>query len=131
MMHYLLDTNAVIAWLNNVESRVYERLRQHQPGSVGISSIVIYELFYGAYKSQRVKHNLSVVENLQFPVLEFDKEDAKEAGKIRVDLASKGTPIGPSDLLIAGQAKARNLKLVTRNVKEFKRVSGLRIENWE
>lgn len=130
MIRYLLDTNAVIALLNNADSLIYGNLRQHHPGSIGISSIVIYELYYGAYKSRRVNHNLSVIEKLQFPILEFDKEDAQEAGKIRAALSLKGTPIGPSDVLIAGQAKARHLTLVTHNVKEFKRVAGLKIEDW-
>jgi tRNA(fMet)-specific endonuclease VapC len=131
MIRYLLDTNAIIALLNNADSRMYENLCRHQSGSVATSSVVIYELYYGAYKSQRVKHNLEIVEKLQFPVLEFDKDDAREAGKIRAALARKGTPIGPLDLLIAGQAKARHLILVTHNIKEFKRVPGLKREDWD
>ena len=70
------------------------------------------------------------VDALQFPVLEFDQEDARQAGEIRAHLASKGTPIGPYDVLIAGQAKARNLTLVTHNTTEFQRVEGLRVEDW-
>jgi tRNA(fMet)-specific endonuclease VapC len=64
-------------------------------------------------------------------VLEFDQEDARQAGEIRALLALRGTPIGPYDVLIAGQAKARRLTLVTRNTAEFSRVHDLRIENWE
>lgn len=64
-------------------------------------------------------------------MLEFDKEDARQAGEIRAALASSGMPIGPCDVLIAGQARARDLILITRNVSEFSRVGGLRIENWE
>ncbi len=62
--------------------------------------------------------------------IEFDKEDARQAGKIRALLASKGTPIGPYDVLIAGQAMARNMVLVTRNTDEFERIPGLRLEDW-
>ena len=64
-------------------------------------------------------------------VLKFDKEDARQAGAIRAVLASKGTPIGPYDTLIAGQAVARNLILVTHNAQEFGRVPGLRFEDWQ
>jgi tRNA(fMet)-specific endonuclease VapC len=70
------------------------------------------------------------VDALQFPVLEFDQEDARQAGEVRVNLASKGTPIGPYDVLIAGQAKARKLTLVTHNTTEFQRVPGLKVEDW-
>ena len=71
------------------------------------------------------------VDALQFSVLEFDEEDARQAGQIRAQLASKGTPIGPYDVLIAGQAKARELTLVTHNTSEFQRVPGLKVEDWK
>jgi tRNA(fMet)-specific endonuclease VapC len=71
------------------------------------------------------------VDALRFAVLEFDQEDGRQAGEIRAHLASKGTPIGPYDVLIAGQAKARKLTLVTHNTIEFKRVPGLKVEDWK
>ena len=71
------------------------------------------------------------VDALQFPVLEFDHEDARQAAARRADLALKGTPIGPYDVLIAEQAKARKLTLVTHNTTEFKRVPGLKVEDWK
>lgn len=129
-MPYLLDTNMVIALLNDPYSPTAQRAKQHAPSDIGISSIVAYELFYGAFKSQRTAHNVAIVESLQFEVLEFDKEDARHAGEIRATLAAKGTPIGAYDVLIAGQARARNLILVTHNTNELKQVSGLRIEDW-
>jgi tRNA(fMet)-specific endonuclease VapC len=64
-------------------------------------------------------------------VIEFDQEDARQAGEIRATLAAAGTPIGPYDVLIAGQARARSLVLVTRNTGEFSRVGGLHVEDWE
>ncbi|MHB1085040.1 MAG: PIN domain-containing protein [Thiobacillus sp.] len=130
MARYLLDTNAIIALLNDVESPLGRRARQHKPADICMSSIVAHELFYGAFKSQRAVHNVALVDSLQFEVLEFDKEDARQAGQIRTRLAIKGTPIGPYDVLIAGQAKARKLILVTGNTDEFKRVAGLSIEDW-
>lgn len=131
MTRYLLDTNAVIALLNNKNSLLAQRVRSHQPIEVCISSIIVHELFYGAFKSQRSTHNVALVDSLQFEVLEFDKEDARQAGQIRAALALKGTPIGPYDVLIAGQAKARDMILVTHNIEEFSRVRNLIIENWQ
>ncbi|MHB1353586.1 MAG: PIN domain-containing protein [Thiobacillus sp.] len=130
MTRYLLDTNAVITLLNDGASPLGRRARQHKPADICISSIVAHELFYGAFKSQRAAFNVALVDSLQFEVLEFDKDDARQAGQIRAHLALKGTPIGPYDVLIAGQAKARDLILVTGNTDEFSRVEGLGIENW-
>ena len=130
-MRYLLDANVVIALLNKRNPQVAKRARAHKPHDVGISSIVVYELFYGAYKSARLAENVTLVDSLLFEVLEFDKEDAREAGKLRAQLARRGTPIGPYDVLIAGQAKARGLILVTHNTVEFARIAGLRTEDWQ
>lgn len=130
-MQYLLDANAVIALLNDRKSRVAKRASRVHPGEVGISSVVAHELFYGAFKSQRASHNVGLLDKLLIEVIEFDKEDARESGAVRALLARKGTPIGPYDLLIAGQARARNLILVTNNTREFARVDGLKLEDWE
>lgn len=130
-MQYLLDANVVIALLKGQDSPVAQRARRHKPGDVGISAIVAHELFYGAFKSKRSGQNVALIDGLQFEVLDFDKEDAREAGELRAALAAQGTPIGPYDVLIAGQARARGMILVTRNTSEFGRVPGLRIEDWE
>lgn len=130
-MRYLLDANAVIALLNDRTSPIARRVRRHAPRDFGVSAVVIHELYYGAFKSQRVEPNVARVDALQFSVLEFDEEDARQAGQIRADLASKGTPIGPYDVLIAGQARARDLTLVTHNTIEFQRVPGLKLEDWK
>ena len=129
-MKFLLDSNAVIALMKG-HSGFLTRLRQHQPRDFGISAIVGHELFYGAYKGQRTAENLARVDALQFEVLDFDREDARQAGELRARLAAAGTPIGAYDVLIAGQALARALTLVTHNTGEFQRVPGLRIEDWE
>lgn len=129
-MRYLLDANAVIALLNDKQSSAAKRARLHKPSDIGISAIVVHELFYGAYKSLRAEHNSALIDNLYFEVLDFDKEDARQAGVVRAALAKKGTPIGPYDVLIAGQAKSRNLILITSNANEFSRVPELRIESW-
>ncbi len=74
---------------------------------------------------------MTLVDNLQFEVVPFDKEDARQAGEVRAALEVLGTPIGPHDVLIAGQARARSLVLVSRNLREFQRVDGMTVENWE
>ncbi len=130
-MRCLLDTNAVVALLRNGHSPISQRVRQELPGDVAISAIVAHELFYGAFKSRRASHNVALVDALQFPVVEFDNEDARRAGEIRASLSAKGTAIGPYDVLIAGQAVARGMILVTHNTRELGRVPGLRIEDWE
>jgi len=71
------------------------------------------------------------IDRLFFEILDFDPEDARHAGEVRAQLALAGTPIGPYDVLIAGQALARSLTLVTHNMREFQRVVGLSIEDWE
>jgi tRNA(fMet)-specific endonuclease VapC len=130
-MRYLLDTNAAIALLRDGASKPARRIRREEPRDVAISAIVTHELFYGAFKSRRVTQNVAAVDALQFEVIEFDKEDARQAGEIRASLAARGSAIGPFDVLIAGQALARNLILVTHNTGEFSRVPGLEIEDWD
>jgi tRNA(fMet)-specific endonuclease VapC len=101
-MRYLLDANAVIALLNDTTTPIARRIRRHAPRDVGVSAVVLHELYYGAFKSRRLEQNVARVDALLFPVVEFDQEDARQAGEIRALLASKGTPIGPYDVLIAG-----------------------------
>ena len=129
-MKYLLDANAVIAILKGTPT-LLQRLHKHVPADFGLPSIVLHELFYGAYKGRRTAENLARIGALRFEVLPLEEDDARHAGEIRALLANAGTPIGPYDVLIAGQARARNLMLITRNVREFSRVPGLVVENWE
>ncbi|UFS68194.1 type II toxin-antitoxin system VapC family toxin (plasmid) [Paracoccus denitrificans] len=132
MITHLLDTNAVIALIGRRSDALLARVEACDPGSIAVSSIVAHELWYGAYRSQKVAFNLETLRLLfaDLPILDFDREDARVAGEIRADLARQGTPIGPYDVLIAGQAKARGLTLVTNNTGEFERVAGLRLEDW-
>jgi tRNA(fMet)-specific endonuclease VapC len=104
------------------------------PGDLCLSSIVLHELYYGACRSARPDSNVARLEAWRSVLLPFGADDAREAGRIRAHLAGLaglGTPIGPYDVLIAGQARARSLTLVTRNTREFARVPDLRVENWE
>ena len=129
-MIHLLDSNVVIAALKR-DHRVLERLGRARPDDVALSSIVIHELYFGGYRGERRAANLAIFDALGFEILPFDREDARKAGELRAHLAARGTPIGPYDVLIAGQALARDLTLVTRNIRGFARVPGLRLENWQ
>jgi tRNA(fMet)-specific endonuclease VapC len=132
VISHLLDTNAVIALIGRRSEDLVNRVLQSINGTIGLPSIVAHELYFGAQKSAKVQHNLETLRLLfaDFPILDFDQRDAFTAGEIRATLSAKGTPIGPYDVLIAGQAKARGLVLVTNNIGEFSRVEGLRAEDW-
>lgn len=128
----LLDTNAVIALLTRRSGALLQRVEASEPGSLAISSVVTHELYYGAYRSQEIAFNLETLRLLfaDLAILDLDREDARVAGEIRAELARWGTPIGPYDVLIAGQARARNLTLITNNTNEFARVPGLQLQDW-
>jgi tRNA(fMet)-specific endonuclease VapC len=130
-----LDTNAVIAVLNNptspVRTRIDAAIGLGRP--LAISSIVLFELRYGAAKSARPERNSQrIVDFLSGPieVLPFTPADAEEAGDIRAALERVGTPIGPYDILVAAQARRRDALLVTANEREFARVPRLKFEDW-
>ncbi len=129
-MKFLLDTNAVIALLKG-HSGLQAQVRQHQPSDFGLSAIVAHELFFGAYRGTRSTENLARIDALRFEVVAFDAEDARIAGELRAALAAAGTPVGPYDVLIAGQALARGLTLITRNLREFRRITSIHVEDWE
>jgi tRNA(fMet)-specific endonuclease VapC len=128
----LLDTNAVISLVARRSEPLLQRVEASEPGSLAVSSVVAHELYFGAYRSERVAYNLETLRLLftDLAILDFDREDARVAGEIGAELKRRGTPIGPYDTLIAGQAKARGLTLVTNNTGEFSRIAGLRIEDW-
>ena len=134
-MNYLLDTNAVIALLKNQPPSVRDRLRRivSRAGSIIVSTVVLYELWYGVARSQRRRENaerLRVFLSGNIDVVPFDEEDAVAAGDLRAALEAAGTPIGPYDLLIAAQALRSGATLVTANVSEFARVRGLAWQDW-
>jgi tRNA(fMet)-specific endonuclease VapC len=132
-MTYLLDTNVCIAYLNGRSSNVVQRVRDVSRSEIAVCSVVKAELFYGAMRSRNPTRTLAQQRVFldQFISLPFDDRSAEFYASIRATLETRGTPIGPNDLLIAAIARAHNLILVTANVREFGRVEGLRIENWE
>ena len=129
-MKYLLDTNAWIKVLRTEASPVTARLAEHHIEQIGMSSIVLHELYFGAYRSRYIAQNLDDIDQLLFPVVEYGRHDALAAARVRAELMTAGNTIGHYDVLIAGQALARGLTMVTHNVGEFARVPGLRVEDW-
>ena len=134
-MIYLLDTNAVIALLKGQPAAVRTRLRRVAPKAtaIAVSSIVLFELWYGVARSERQRENterLRIFLSGAISVLPFDASDAATAGEVRAILEATGKPIGPYDLLIAAQALRLRATLVTANVSEFARVRGLVWQDW-
>ena len=131
-MRYLLDTNTCIAAMRN-HPKVVLRMAAASPIDCAISTIVIFELYTGVEKSAHPIKERTKVETLvqNYPDLPFDPAAAMEAAWVRALLEGQGRPIGPFDTLLAGQALARGLILVSANVKEFSRVPGLTVENWQ
>ena len=127
------DTNGWIKLLNPGNSPVKERFIVTQPDYIRLCSIVKAELYFGAYKSARKEPNLTVIENLFkcFVSFSFGDRAAKIYGDLRARLSAKGAMIGPNDLMIAAIAIANKSLLITHNVKEFKRIDGLEIVDWE
>lgn len=132
-MTYLLDSNVCIRLINNSSPAVTFRLAAQQPSDILVSTITQLELYYGAYRSTQRDRNLEILQRffIQFNIINLDSSAAIQAGRIRADLAAMGTPIGPYDVQIAAIALANDLILVTHNVREFNRVDGLQIEDWE
>ncbi len=131
MLKYLLDTNIVIHIMKNRPRQVKERFKRHH-GQMAISTVTLGELVFGAEYSQHVEQNLADIEamTVRLQLLLFDKNAAYHFGRIRAELYRGGGPIGPYDMMLAGQARANGLILATNNVKEFVRVRGLLLENW-
>jgi len=132
-VQYLLDTNSCIALINNRSAQILNRLLACEPGQVALSAITVAELRFGASKSKMPAKNHSALDGffVPFEIISFDEASAIAYGAIRARLEEAGTPIGPLDTLLAAQAAAHNLIMVTSNVREFRRVKELKsIENW-
>ena len=129
---YLFDTNVCIALLNNSNDRLSTKFYSVENEKKFLCSIVIAELYYGVYKSKRIAENLSKLRLVfsGYDCLDFDETAAEIFGRIRTDLYSAGTPIGPYDMQIAAIALANDLILITNNTKEFSRIASLKIEDW-
>jgi tRNA(fMet)-specific endonuclease VapC len=134
-MNVLLDSNVCIALLNERPAQVRRRFEEAVEAgqAVFVPTVVAFKLWFGAHASIRRGLNVARLESFLGGVTEllpFDDADARAAGEVRANLRTAGNPIGPYDVLIAGQALNRGLTLVTANVREFRRVAGLRWEDW-
>ena len=127
----MLDTNILIYTIKNRPRKVREAFKKYAD-YLAMSSVTMGELIYGAEKSAQITRNLADVEALaaRMEVLPFDSQAAVHFGQVWAELARAGKLIGSYDLMIAGHARSQGLILVTNNLREFKRVRGLRVENW-
>ena len=130
-MTHLLDTDTCIGVLRQRPGMV-QRLSQVAPTDCCVSMVTVYELCCGLAKAQDPAKERQKVERFVSAIIELplDRAGAEAAANSRAELERQGAPIGPYDLLIAGQAVAGGLTLVTNNVREFQRVSGMRLESW-
>jgi tRNA(fMet)-specific endonuclease VapC len=131
MLRYMLDTNLCIRVLRDRPPAVRDRFNREADG-LCISSIVLMELLYGAERSTRPEHHRRAVEDFaaRLDILTFDAPAAAHAAEIRADLQRRGQKIGAYDLQIAGHARSQGLVVVTGNLTDFRRVDGLRSEDW-
>ncbi len=131
-MKLMLDTNACIYLIKEHPPSFLERFASHTVGDIGVSVITLAELEYGVSKSSRPARNREALDQFISPleVAPFDRQATAAYGKLRTMLEKQGEPIGSMDLLIAAHALSLDVRLVTRNVREFGRVPGLRFEDW-
>ncbi|MBW1704105.1 MAG: type II toxin-antitoxin system VapC family toxin [Deltaproteobacteria bacterium] len=131
-MNFLIDTNICIYIINKKPPEVIHRFKNIEVGQIGISTITVSELNYGASKSNLQKQNFKRLEEFlaPFEIIPYSQSAAKYYGEIRSQLENQGNVIGPLDLLIAAHALSEKLTLITNNEKEFKRIKTLKVENW-
>ena len=130
-MQYLLDTNICIYVINQRPPAVLEKFLARAEDGLAISAITASELHWGVRKSGSAR-NLAALEKFLAPlvVMDYDLAAARAYGELRAALERKGVPIGPLDMQIAAHALALDLVLVSNNLREFKRVPGLKFDNW-
>ena len=131
-MRYLLDTNICLYLIRRRPPQVLERFQRCAIGDIGLSTVTLAELDFGAAKSEFPVKNREALEAFTLPleIVSFDDAAAKDYGAVRATLERQGTPIGAIDLLIAAHALSLRVILVTNNVREFAKVQGLQVENW-
>ncbi len=129
---YLLDTNICIFAINKRPANILEIIKKKSKSGIYISSLTVAELEYGVENSKYIEDNrIALLKFLSiFNVLNFDDMDAAPYGKLKTKLKKTGQIIGPIDMLLAAQAISKELIFVTNNVDEFKRIDGLKIEDW-
>jgi tRNA(fMet)-specific endonuclease VapC len=130
-MTYLPDTNAISAYMRGDDPKLVDKMRDSF-GELCLSVIVLAEREFGVTKGSNANARMRLAELAQtIPVEPFTRDDCTHYAAIRHDLEARGEGIGPMDTLIAAQALRLGATIVTRNVREFERVSGLKVENWQ
>jgi len=133
MTHYMLDTNACIGVINGKPPALRQRLQEVVPADIAISQIVYYELAFGVCNSSQPQRNrANLLHFLKYiQVLDWEMAQSTEAAQLRCELVRQGQPIGHYDTLIAAHARSLNAILITHNTREFGRVTGLQVVDWE
>lgn len=128
----MLDTNICVEIIRRRPAAVLERLQSHAVGDVGISVVTLAELEFGVSNSRDPRRNREALARFILPleVAPFDREVTVPYGRVRAALEKRGSSIGAMDLLIAAHALSLGVRLATNNEREFRRVPGLRVENW-
>jgi tRNA(fMet)-specific endonuclease VapC len=130
-IRFLLDTNTVSFHIRSSSKALERRLRRTPVTDVALSVVTEMELRYGLARNPRLRLAPLVQEFLAgMAILPLASDVAPVYGRIRAELERKGTPIGPLDLIIAAQAVTLRVTLVSNNLKEFRRIEGLRCEDW-
>jgi tRNA(fMet)-specific endonuclease VapC len=131
-MRFMLDTDSCIALIKSRPAGVLRKIASRAPGEVGLSAISLAELRYGAAKSARKETNSQALDEFHLPleIADFDEAAAKTYGEVRAALEKAGTPIGPLDTQIGAHALSLGVVLVSHNTREFRRISGLAVEDW-
>jgi tRNA(fMet)-specific endonuclease VapC len=128
---YLLDTDILIYSLKAHEI-VQQNLRHHLHDPINVSAVTLMELYYGAYKSQKIANNLAKVKTIEnsLEIIPVNREMIEIFGVLKSDLEKVGKPLDDFDLILAATAMSHNLIIVTNNEKHFGRIDGLKMENW-
>ena len=129
---YFLDTNTCVYFLKGTYRSILEEFKKRKPEEIKIPSMVKAELLLGVEKSERREENLNICKKFlePFEIVGFDDHAAMLYAKIRASLEKKGKTIGPNDMIIAATVMARRGILISHNVKEFKQITGLQLEDW-
>jgi len=127
-----LDTDICVAYLRGTSLKVRDRLLQRSRTTILLPAIVVAELLFGAEKSSQPRLQTRMVEDFigSLQIVTFGAGAAKHYARIRALLEAKGEPIGANDYLVAAIVAAEQGILVTGNVREFRKIPGLRLENW-
>ena len=131
-MKFLLDTNICIYLIKRKPPQVLKKFQTFKVNDLGLSAITLAELEFGVQLSRYPEKNQEALNEFVTPleIIPFDDLAAVSYGEIRAYLQKRGINIGAMDMLIAAQAKSLSIPLVTNGLKEFKRIPGLRLENW-